>query len=400
MKMKRIWWGFLMIAAVAFLAGCGGGGGGTSLMVGGERATQLAIDALETSLAAAEGARNTAQGDVTKLTTELDTANMNAMDLQGQLDTANQNAMDLQARIDTAEGDITSLTTMRDNYRTQAANLQTMLDDENDMVTQLTDDLAVANQKLADIERVNVANMAQAARDDRMEREMRLREAITDDTVSGENRIPASYMPKTGPTAADSDVAGITVTRSEAGNVNIDVNGMADDDYDGGSIMAGSGSWNPAKLIMRDEATKTDDELVIYTDIDEPGDQSFTTKYSVQAVLDDIFDPNTDTALTTDEQKTDRLQMIMASRFPSASGTTWTYDGTQGGRSKSVPGTFDGVPGQFTCTDGSCMVTRDGMGNLSSGQTWRFTPDSPNTATVKQLDAGYAWFRVVAAKAG
>ena len=29
MKMKRIWWGFLMIAAVAFLAGCGGGGGGS-----------------------------------------------------------------------------------------------------------------------------------------------------------------------------------------------------------------------------------------------------------------------------------------------------------------------------------------------------------------------------------
>ncbi len=46
MKMKRLVWGFFTIAAVALLAGCGGGGG-TSLMVGGDRATQDAIDALE-----------------------------------------------------------------------------------------------------------------------------------------------------------------------------------------------------------------------------------------------------------------------------------------------------------------------------------------------------------------
>ena len=48
MNMKRISWGLMMIAAVALLAGCGGGGG-TSLMVGGQRATQDLINALQTT---------------------------------------------------------------------------------------------------------------------------------------------------------------------------------------------------------------------------------------------------------------------------------------------------------------------------------------------------------------
>ena len=46
MDMKRFFLYFITIAALT-LAGCGGGGGGTSLMVGGERATQDAIDSLE-----------------------------------------------------------------------------------------------------------------------------------------------------------------------------------------------------------------------------------------------------------------------------------------------------------------------------------------------------------------
>ena len=89
MKMKRIWWGFLMIAAVALLAGCGGGGGGTSLMVGGERATQNAIDALAASLATA--------------TTELEAATMNAEGLQMMLDTADETIADLNMQIMNAD---------------------------------------------------------------------------------------------------------------------------------------------------------------------------------------------------------------------------------------------------------------------------------------------------------
>ena len=81
MDMKRFFLYFITIAALT-LAGCGGGGGGTSLMVGGERATQDAIDALAGSLAAAEGERDTAQRR--RVTCRLNWANMSAMDLQGQ----------------------------------------------------------------------------------------------------------------------------------------------------------------------------------------------------------------------------------------------------------------------------------------------------------------------------
>ena len=142
MKMKRIWWGFLMIAAVAFLAGCGGGGG-TSLMVGGERATQAAIDALETSL-------GTAQGDVERLTTDLETANMSATDLQADLNGANEMITMLNMQIAEAptEARVTELTTMRDDYMKKATMYQTMLNTANDTITGLRADLVTANAKL------------------------------------------------------------------------------------------------------------------------------------------------------------------------------------------------------------------------------------------------------------
>ena len=201
MKMKRLVWGFFTIAAVALLAGCGGGGG-TSLMVGGERATQSAIDALETSLstandnvtrltgelATANDNLDTASGDVTRLTGELATANDNltaANDdvtrLTGELATANDN-------LDTASGEVTRLTgelaTANDNLTAangdvtrltgELATANDNLTAANDDVTRLTDELATANGDVTDLmaERDSYKNRAmgfetaQNARDD------------------------------------------------------------------------------------------------------------------------------------------------------------------------------------------------------------------------------------------
>ena len=63
MDMKRYFLYFIAIAALT-LAGCGGGGGGTSLMVGGERATQDAIDGLAATLMTAQDQVATATGEV------------------------------------------------------------------------------------------------------------------------------------------------------------------------------------------------------------------------------------------------------------------------------------------------------------------------------------------------
>ena len=364
MNMNRILWGFMMIAALALLAGCGGGGGGTSLMVGGERATQALIDALqadhdaeETRANTAEGERDTAQAEVTRLTGELTTAQAEVTRLQGELMTA--------------QGAQAEVTRLQGELMTAQAE-----------VTRLTTDLNTANAELRRIRNETAAEMEKAMRADRMAREMRLRMALTDDNVAGANRIPATYTAKVAPDAASGVAAtGPTITRSVAGNIEIDVNGDADDDYAGGSVMAGSGSWNSAMLTKTDAATETQDVLVIYTDIDEPSDRRFTDKYA-QATLDNILQ-------VTDQTNVQRARLVMASGFPSAPSTTWVYDGSQTGRSKSVMGYYDGVQGQYTCTaTGNCTVSTDANGRLNASADWRFTPNSPNTATVKEPDSG------------
>ena len=60
---------------------------------------------------------------------------------------------------------------------------------------------------------------------------------------------------------------------------------------------------------------------------------------------------------------------------------------------KLSTGTFDGVPGQFTCTaTDNCTVVTDSDGKLVASMNWRFTPMAPLTATVKDPDVAYAYF--------
>ena len=159
----------------------------------------------------------------------------------------------------------------------------------------------------------------------------------------------------------------------------LDVNGEADDDYAGGETTAGSGDWNSFTLTKTDAATEAEDVLVIYTDIEAPSDKLLTAQYT-QAQLDDALDA-------------ERVAKAMSAGFPSAPGTTWTYTGAEGERAKTVTGMFDGVPGQFTCTaTADCMVSTNSDGDLDASENWRFTPESPLTATVKDPDVAYAYF--------
>ena len=138
MDMKRYFLYFITIAALT-LAGCGGGGGGTSLMVGGERATQDAIDGLAAMLL-------TEEGRVTDLQGQLDTANQNVTALQGQVDTANQNVTALQGQLDArpTQAMLDGLQTMLDDETDKANGLQTMLDDETDKANGLQNQLDTA----------------------------------------------------------------------------------------------------------------------------------------------------------------------------------------------------------------------------------------------------------------
>ena len=106
-----------LLMAALLLAGCGGGGGGEPTV------TQTVHDELQAELDAAlanlekerkakageEAARETAEGEVTRLTGELATATGNVTRLEGELGTATTNVGQLTAQLVTATGNVTRL---------------------------------------------------------------------------------------------------------------------------------------------------------------------------------------------------------------------------------------------------------------------------------------------------
>ena len=222
---------------------------------------------------------------------------------------------------------------------------------------------------------------------DRIAREKAIKSAIEDSEPS--NRIPDSYTAKAVPDTA-SGVTAVMATRNAAGMVTVDVNGGTDDVYAGGETTAGSGDWNSVTLTKTDAGAEATDTVVIYTDIDAPTDTLLTTVYLAEdgatSLLDQAltFDPMTD--VMTDK----RDGKAKSDGFPSGPADTWTYG--PDGRAKSFAGTFDDVPGQFTCIPLTCTVMTDSMGKLTTSNGWRFTADAQNSATVKVADTGYAYF--------
>ena len=228
------------------------------------------------------------------------------------------------------------------------------------------DELDAANIRIADIEEQAADLLAANAVKERKAREAGVRMAIGNSRVGG----TAKAFP-----------TGITeqaVTRDAADKITVDVNGAIADAYVGGEATAGSGAWNKVTLTKTDAVTEAMDTVVFYTDIAAPSDKKFTDQY-MQTVLDDAL-------LTATVSK------VMSAGFPSEPGTTWTYTGADDGRAKTVTGTFDGVPGDFTCGTTTCEVEADEDGKLVGVAGWRFTADSQNTATVKDPDVAYAYF--------
>ena len=187
------------------------------------------------------------------------------------------------------------------------------------LIASLKQQIAYQAQTVADA-------AAKAERDERIAREVVVNMAIVD------NRSAVKAFP-----------TGITVqavTRNAAGMVTVDVNGEADDVYAGGETAAGDGDWNSVMLTKTDAVTEATDTVVFYTDIAAPADKLLTAQYT-QLQLDDALDMTT-------------VSKAASAGFPSDADTDWEYTGATDGRAKTVTGTFDGVPGQFTCAVDSC----------------------------------------------
>ena len=241
--------------------------------------------------------------------------------------------------------------------------------------------LKMVQDELAKIKTDLVDEIAAGALKEKIAREAAISKAISMD----ENRVGTAAKPIP---AGAAGVTAVTATRNAAGMVTVDVNGATTDDvYTGGETTARSGDWNSVTMTKTDAGTEAEDTLVIYTDIDAPADVLIKTRYAAANEVNLL-----DNALLFDAPTDLRVGKAQSDGFPSGPDVNWTYTGEADGRSKTVLGTFDGVPGGFECTADPCMVSTDKKGKLMSSAGWRFTPASPLDATVKVPDANYAYF--------
>ena len=232
---------------------------------------------------------------------------------------------------------------------------------EAELIASLQEEIDRVNEEAEEV-------LAKAAKDERIARELAIGTAIKANRVG---------------TATDKAFPnGITeqaVTRDAAGAIAVDVNGIEDDEYSGGEATAGSDAWNSVTMTKAD-ATETEDTVVFYTDIAAPEDKLFTAQYNLETRANILGDP-------------ERVKKAQSDSFPAGANTRFTYGATDG-RPGSFTGSFDGVPGSFVCTatGGTCTLETNAMGALGMSEDWRFTPNAPNTATVKDPDVAYAYF--------
>ena len=314
--------------------------------------TDPAADSVRGMLAAANAEAMRLEG---LLGAETDPA---ADSVRGMLAAANAEAMRLEGLLG-AETDPAA-----DSLRGQLAAANAQIDNDDPDNLGLMQQLAAAKVALAKIEMETEAGRNAMTLAERIARESEIQMAI----ATG-GRVGASE--KSTPMGIES----VTAARNAAGMVTVKVD---DEDYTGGETTAGAGDWNGATL------TNGTNTLVVYTDIEAPSDKKFTLQY----LREDL-----DNALTVPDANDKRAGKAQSAGFPSAPDTSWTYTGLEGGRAKTVDGTFDGVPGHFACDVETCTLMTDDDGKLmSTTEAWRFTPMAPLTATVKDPDAAYAYF--------
>ena len=392
MNMKRLLWGFILIAATALLAGCGGGGGGTSLMVGGERATQDLIDALqqdrddqETRANTAEGQRNAAHMTLGAIRT--------ALGLMADAD---------QAAIETA---ITNLMN-RDPEDAIVAQLRTQLELDADATPAM---IMAAIQGLQDM-----AAMLPPTEDDnpaattaagtkRMAIATEAAQAATGGTVGqdGDGGADAGLGGSAAP-AADAGSYTLAIERDRAGKtVTVTVEGATDAD-DVNFVQAGvidaQTTMHTRTMDAESDGNVMEEVAMVTTDIEGPTATAFSMVHTLDTSTDTTNDtPDaTNEAIAVDQTDADIVALVMSAAFvPGAGDSTqlrFAFDDaatTDMDEADEVMGTYDGGMGTYRCNAAAaCTVTLDSDGMITAmSDGWVFIPASD--ASVDVADGDY-----------
>ena len=421
MNMNRILWGFMTIAALALLAGCGGGGG-TSLMVdpdgsgprGEERATQALIDALEKDRDDEEMRADTAERE------------RDARPTQGALSAVNMTLNAVRSALELGtDADETAIL-----GAISALERRNPADPEDPAIAQLRSALGLGSD--ATLAMILSSVMGLVAEDNRMEDPVAMKKAtaIADPdgdmmlnennaTTAAEDDLNHTNRPGKGTATSDdfSTTAGAVDTRAviafgDSGTTTeYDRLGMEDDENTNEfeDMTEGMVDGFARNKYTRTVQEFTKDEVTVFDNRDDPKDVEYGTYYSNADAGDrDAVTSAAGGVLTLDgNDVAGHHDLFSASEFPRGEDQMFTHVDAnpeadppvaeeRGGQ--TFDGTFNGVPGEFACT-GTCTSGTDSMGRLDSlGGTWTFTPDEveededPHMIRGVDFDADYLAF--------
>ena len=344
MDMKRFFLYFITIAALA-LAGCGGGGGGTSLTVGGERATQVLIDALQSDHDGEETRANTAEGSLNSV-----------LGMLGYMSGDMPTDVEIQTKIDGLSADDPMLAAVRTALMTA---LGTDFPDSGDLAEAVMMLSAEVAPGMADPDSVAIAP------------------AIA-------KPIAGSDPPVFGP-ATGEDVIDQLDRLSPNADGGLTVDGSKVSHTDMKDFMMGS--YPPATLVGfdgsvqtrsdRDAATATNpmvtDKVVSYTNQMEPTDTPFAMVHPLNFGGVDDDENNPHTALGVDATMLNGIMGKNGNSFalvnvidhrPSAGTSLITFGKADDVTVESLMGMFDGASGTYECA-ATCMITIDTDGKIA-----------------------------------
>ena len=426
MKMKRLVWGFLTIAVVALLAGCGGGGG-TSLMVGGERATQDAIDALQAEADAAGGALTSVRttlglqegddlgmaiGALQDRASDGDTAMDTLTNVRDQLDIGPED--DIMMAITALGGVDPDLSMVRSelglmsdasvaDIETKIGELNTAVDNGNTAMGTLTnirtavdatlgddatDDLVADVTKLAD---AYIAALDQAARD-QMTLDSNLAQGLLAAMVTQGADVTV--------TATNTDGA-VTVLVNPDATTNLSDFGPSTRD------VAPDAAGFTKVIVEKAPGTDSVEIAAVYTDVQPDAPKSLLLDERASGSTDPFFpvvEANFATNATTkslDDTTAPDIgeTVLLLGALEDIPGTNPVVQQLRFG------GSWRGVDGTFVC-QGCTAIDKQITAKISKnaeGETqrmfefadtsdvWTFEPTDPN-ATVNVADADYLWF--------
>ena len=321
----------------------------TATMMAGDNADE--VTRLEGELATAETDRDANADEVTRL--------------EGELAAAETDRDANADEVTRLEGELATAETDREANADEVTRLETDRDANADEVTRLEGELATAETERDELLADQVQNEPSAHK-------MAVVAGINDDTARPNT---ADAMIEVG-AYGDREVS---FNEFEAGE---ETAPDAGDPWTGSMLGATSDADadNPA----------TADKVFVYTDRRAAEEADYQDYYGDDGPADGpgktVVDNANDHSDTGDDRRvltfqadiSDEADLFMADAFPNAPLQTFTFedvDDTTDVMENELPGSFQGVPGTYICTN-PCSVATDDKGALSVlGGTWTFTPD-------------------------